>query len=411
MQRILRFLRGYVKIRIKGYSPERFLNLCSHHQIDIWGLQPCKNSYEMYVKLKDFRKIRPIVRKTRTKVVLVERFGMPFFLTRCQSRTWFLAGAVLCILLLMFYTSFIWDIHFEGNEKWTDEVLLQFLEQEKITPAMPKGKVDCADIVRKIRQKYDDIVWVSASIDGSRLKIQIKENEDTFQEVQKEEKPCDLIAEQDGVITKMVTRSGVPMVHVGDQVKKGDILVSGRIEVKNDSGEVVGYQYQKSDADVFADTQIEYSESMPLTWQDKVYDGRKRYKWYVRLFDWTISAGTVKSSFEHSELASSETQLKIGENFYLPVSFGFERAKSYDFQEKEYTQDEIREKLSLDFRRFCDELEEKGIQIRENSVKIHIGADSASASGSVYLNQRITLSLIHTPSPRDRQKSRMPSSA
>ena len=79
MQRILRFLRGYVKIRIKGYSPERFLNLCSHHQIDIWGLQPCKNSYEMYVKLKDFRKIRPIVRKTRTKVILVERFGMPFF--------------------------------------------------------------------------------------------------------------------------------------------------------------------------------------------------------------------------------------------------------------------------------------------------------------------------------------------
>ena len=128
MQRILRFLRGYVKIRIKGYSPERFLNLCSHHQIDIWGLQPCKNSYEMYVKLKDFRKIRPIVRKTRTKVILVERFGMPFFITRCRSRTWFLAGAVLCMLLLMFYTSFIWDIHFEGNEKWTDEVLLQFVE-------------------------------------------------------------------------------------------------------------------------------------------------------------------------------------------------------------------------------------------------------------------------------------------
>lgn len=25
------------------------------------------------------------------------------------------------MLLLMFYTSFIWDIHFEGNEKWTDE--------------------------------------------------------------------------------------------------------------------------------------------------------------------------------------------------------------------------------------------------------------------------------------------------
>lgn len=389
----IRYLRGYVKIRVEGYSPERFLNLCCFHHIFIWGLVPAGNAYEMYMSLSGFRKIRPFTRKTHTKAVILKRCGFPFFLKRYEKRKLFFISLLLCAALLKVYSLFIWDIHFEGNQKWTDETLSEFLDSKGVAPFMLKSSVSCADIVKDIRKEYNDIVWVSASIDGSRLKVQIKENEDTFKEetdVSQEEHPTDLVAETDGVITEIVTRSGVPQVHVGDTVKAGDILVSGRIEVKNDSGEVVGYQYQKSDADVFADTQIEYSDSMPLTWQDKVYDGRKRYKWYVRLFDWTISAGTVKSSFEHSELASSETQLKIGENFYLPVSFGFERAKSYDFQEKEYTQDEIREKLSLDFRRFCDELEEKGIQIRENSVKIHIGADSASASGSVYLNQRIT---------------------
>lgn len=389
----IRYLRGYVKIRVEGYSPERFLNLCCFHHIFIWELVPAGNAYEMYMSLSGFRKIRPFTRKTHTKAVILKRCGFPFFLKRYEKRKLFFISLLLCAALLKVYSLFIWDIHFEGNQKWPDETLSEFLDSKGVAPFMLKSRVSCADIVKDIRKEYNDIVWVSASIDGSRLKVQIKENEDTFKEetdVSQEEHPTDLVAETDGVITEIVTRSGVPQVHVGDTVKAGDILVSGRIEVKNDSGEVVGYQYQKSDADVFADTQIEYSESMPLTWQDKVYDGRKRYKWYVRLFDWTISAGTVKSSFEHSELASSETQLKIGENFYLPVSFGFERAKSYDFQEKEYTQDEIREKLSLDFRRFCDELEEKGIQIRENSVKIHIGADSASASGSVYLNQRIT---------------------
>lgn len=389
----IRYLRGYVKIRVEGYSPERFLNLCCFHHIFIWELVPAGNAYEMYMSLSGFRKIRPFTRKTHTKAVILKRCGFPFFLKRYEKRKLFFISLLLCAALLKVYSLFIWDIHFEGNQKWPDETLSEFLDSKGVAPFMLKSRVSCADIVKDIRKEYNDIVWVSASIDGSRLKVQIKENEDTFKEetdVSQEEHPTDLVAETDGVITEIVTRSGVPQVHVGDTVKAGDILVSGRIEVKNDSGEVVGYQYQKSDADVFADTQIEYSESMPLTWQDKVYDGRKRYKWYVRLFDWTISAGTVKSSFEHSELASSETQLKIGENFYLPVSFGFERAKSYDFQEKEYTQDEIREKLSLNFRRFCDELEEKGIQIRENSVKIHIGADSASASGSVYLNQRIT---------------------
>lgn len=389
MQRILRFLRGYVKIRIKGYSPERFLNLCSHHQIDIWGLQPCQNSYEMYVKLKDFRKIRPIVRKTRTKVVLVERFGMPFFITRCRSRTWFLTGAVLCMFLLMFYTSFIWDIHFEGNEKWTDEVLLQFLEQEKITPAMPKGKVDCADIVRKIRQKYDDIVWVSASIDGSRLKIQIKENEDTFQEVQKEEKPCDLIAEQDGVITKMVTRSGVPMVHVGDSVKQGDILVSGRIEVCNDAKEVVEYQYQQADADIQADTQTEYEDKISTYYEEKRYQDKKRVQFFVEYKNWEFHLGSVKNSFPKKEQYVMRRQVTLGENFHLPLFYGMKVAKSYEIKEKRYTNTEIQKKLSENFKQFSKEFEEKGIQIQENSVKIHIGEKSAVAKGTLYLNEDI----------------------
>ena len=80
IQRIIRHVQGYVKIRIKGYSPERFLNLCRYHKIYIWGLTPCDNAYEMYVSLRGFRRLRPLVRKTHTKVVLVKRYGLPFFI-------------------------------------------------------------------------------------------------------------------------------------------------------------------------------------------------------------------------------------------------------------------------------------------------------------------------------------------
>ena len=43
---------------------------------------------------------------------------------------------------------------------------------------MLRSRVDCPGIVKKIRKEYNDIVWVSASIDGSRLNIRIKENDD-----------------------------------------------------------------------------------------------------------------------------------------------------------------------------------------------------------------------------------------
>ena len=82
--------------------------------------------------------------------------------------------------------------------------------------------------------------------------------------------------------------------------------------------------------------------------------------------------------------------MKAGENFYLPVVYGTKTVKSYAFQEKNYTKKELQEALSANFQQFCGELEEKGIQITENSVKIHIDENSADASGTLYLNERIT---------------------
>ncbi|WP_333812912.1 sporulation protein YqfD [Muricomes intestini] len=400
-------MRGYVKIRVEGYSPERFLNLCRHHQIYIWGLTPCGNAYELYMSLKGFRKLRPIVRKTHTRVVLISRVGLPFFIYKYRKRKLFFLSFFLCMGLLYLYSSFIWDIHFEGNEKWTNETLLEFLETKNVAPHMPKSKVDCAQIVKDIRKEYDDIVWVSASIDGSRLNIQIKENEDTFREDGEDktvspakgvdaqsqedtEQPKDLIASKDGVITSIITRTGVPQVHEGDTVSKGDILVSGRVEVVNDSLEVVGYQYQKADADIFADTQMHYKDTISTKYKKKYYEKSKRYQYYVKIGSWFVDLGTLKNNYKEWDLRTNEHQLKLGENFYLPISYGSKVIKSYTPKEKTYTKEEIQKQLTENFEQFSKRLQEKGIQIKENSVKIHIGQNEASATGELFLNERIT---------------------
>ena len=391
IQSLFRYLKGYVKIRITGYSPERFLNMCCFHGIRIWELKSVGNAYEMYISLAGFRKLRPFARKTHMRIYVTQRNGFPFFVQSYRHRGALFAGILLSILLIWGYSLFIWDIHFEGNDKWTDEALTEFLKTKEVSPGMRKKKVDCPGIVKAIRKEYNDIVWVSASLDGSRLKIQIKENEDALpiiSSTQTDSLPADLIASTDGIITNLITRTGIPQVHIGDSVTKGTLLVSGRIDILDDSGEITGYQYTHADADIFADTQISYLDIISCYHNKKVYTKETKKSGFIQIGSVRLETWKPKIS-DTSEKLCIEHQLKLGENFSLPVFYGHETIKKYGFKKIKYTKKEMQTILSSRFRYFCKDLEEKGIQINEKNVKIYISAEKATASGTLYLNQQI----------------------
>ena len=234
---ILNNLAGYLRIRVEGYSPERFLNLCCYHGIFLWNLRPAKGAYEMNIRVRDFRRLRPMVRKSRAKVRITQKRGVPFFIHKYRGRKLFFTGSVIAICLIFLLSSFIWRIQIDGNLARTDEVLLSFLTEKGIACGMAKKNVDCDRIEKDIRMEYDDIIWEAEA-----------------------EAPMDIVAEADGIIQKIITRKGNPLVREGSEVKKGEILVSGSVEVKNDSDEVTGYQYRVSDADIIAQTTVAYTD-------------------------------------------------------------------------------------------------------------------------------------------------------
>ena len=85
-----------------------------------------------------------------------------------------------------------------------------------------------------------------------------------------------------------------------------------------------------------------------------------------------------------------EYQIQFGENFKLPIYYGYMKAKGYHFITQNYSREELKTKLNLNFEQFLQKLEEKGIQITGKSVNIHLYDVFASAEGTLYLNQTIT---------------------
>lgn len=388
---MIRYIKGYLLIRVEGYSPERFLNACSHRGIELWGLRSAGGAYEMYMTLKDFRKIKALSKKTGTKVRVRRRYGLPFFLHRYRRRKLFFAGAFLAVCLVYILTLFIWEIDIRGNLRRTDEALLSFLRSRDVYCGMTAGSVDCDQIADDLRGAYADLVWVSASVHGTRLVIQVKENEHLSAQTggkAQETEGTDLAATQDCTILSIVTRQGTPLVHEGDQVKKGDLLVNGRLDLKNDAGEVTGYRYCQAQADITGEYQISYEDTMEREFEIRSYQYERnnlvrQEELFLRAGDRIFSFGRLKNNYQEYDYYVEESQLTVGENFSLPLFWGRRTAVPCSVRRENYTDSQLQQLLSRRFEKACQDIEKKGLEIIENDVKIYTEQNAACARGTL----------------------------
>ena len=104
---VFRYMKGFLRIRISGFSPERFMNLCSNHGIVLWDIFPGQCYYEMNISLSDFYRLKAVLRKTKTRVHILSKKGFPFVLVRWKSRKIFLSGFLFCFCLLIYLSTFI----------------------------------------------------------------------------------------------------------------------------------------------------------------------------------------------------------------------------------------------------------------------------------------------------------------
>ena len=384
-----RLLGGYVRIRIQGYSPERFLNLCNFKGLDPWEIRCREGNYELNLTLKGFRQIRPLVRKAGVRLVILEKRGLPFFLYKHRRRKLWVLGFGSFFILLYVMSLFLWEIEFQGNVRYSDDTLARCLKGQEIACGIPKSRIDCEKLEHELRSAFPEITWVSAQLSGTRLLIRIRENEAVSQPVEDEGEPADLVAAKDGVITSMIVRSGRALVSIGDQVEKGQLLVEGALAITDDGGQEVRRELVRADADVVARTDCGYEQTLPLTHRIRFPTGKKRQGIFFRAggFSWTFllpSAGGREWDY-----VTQGGQIRLLGDFYLPLYYGVIEGLEMEEYEAFYSLSQV-ERLSEDYnRRFAENLREKGVQILENNDRIKRSAEGWTLTGQFTVLEEI----------------------
>lgn len=394
------YFTGYLVVEINGKSQERFINMCMHHKIKLWDLTSNYNKYQFKILRKDFKKLKPMLRKANIDIFILDRYGFPFFVFENRKRKMFLLGIFICSASLIFLSQLIWSIEISGNQLYTDEMITKFLNENKVEITMRSCDVDCDNIVALLRDEFTYITWASVHIDGCKIMITIKENEqidrkDFYGEVnnlvlesaalqiQENENGMDIVAQEDGIISSIITRSGTPLVSNGDIVEAGDILVSGCLEFYNDSAEIIGYEYVTADADIYLSTTYEYTDTIALTYEDKLYSDTFLEKEFIKIGSYYVVAYKMNPLNYLYDVTNIETSwLSDQQNFWY-LSIGKILYREYEIINTTYTDSEVQSILSTSFHVYCNQLIEKKVDIISNNVRIYIDEKNATAKGSI----------------------------
>ncbi|WOO36423.1 sporulation protein YqfD [Anaerocolumna sp. AGMB13020] len=384
----IRWLQGYLLVRLKGMSTERFINLCSNRFIFLWDLKVTDNEYEFKIRLKDYYKLKPFARKTGTLPYIRKRYGLPFIIHTYRKRSGYVAGFLLFAVMLYILSLFIWDINVSGGYTYTQEAMVKFLKNNEIYPGLQKKHINSQAIEDLIRHSYNDIGWVSAEIKGTRLIIKITETNMPAPAVTATEN-CHIVASKDCIISQIVTRTGDPLVGIGDVVKKGDIIVSGVVNIIGDNETLVRKEPVIADADVIGKTFYEYKDKFSLNYIDKIYTGSEKKSYSLSFFLKKINLYRPRIPYEKYDIIGNEFTLHLNDEFYLPVSLTANRYLAYNEEKKKYTEAEAKALAEIKLKRFIKKLEENNVIILENNVEIAVKGNVCTANGKLVVLESV----------------------
>lgn len=379
----IKYIRGYLQIEVYRGSLERFLNLCQLKGIVIWDIVRRGESLTCFIYLDDFKNIRQFIQKTHCLVHIKRKCGLPFCIERWKHRKAFFIGIFLAVFLFFFLSTYIWDIHIEGNLMYTDEMVIRFLEQEGIYQGMNKNSIDCDKVERRLKENYERMSWVSAYVSGTRLIIQIKENYGVLKVETKESKKADLVAGANGKIVSIVTRCGTPLVKKGETVQKGQVLVSGEIPIYNDNKEIDSYDYVRADADIRMQMQLDYKDCVEKIQNDRIYTGRNFNSYQVYLGDVAFKIKGINKKYEYYDLVKTKHQLKILGDFYLPVGIDILKTREYSPVKISLTKEQLKDKIEENMQNFLKNLEKNGLEVVEKDVRLYYDASVCTAKGKL----------------------------
>lgn len=342
---MIHWWQGYVVITIRGEKLERLINRMMYQRLAAWDMvRTSRDDAQLAITLKDFFRLRPLLKETGCRVRVKKKIGLPFIVRRMSRRISFSLGALSFCLLLYLLSMLIWTVEIEGVSLPENEVLFrEELAKMGVKPGKFKFLVDDPQVIQQnMIEALPDVTWVGFQFQGTKALLKVVEK--TNPEVAERLSPRNLIAKKKAVVYDLFVEQGEPKVKPNQYVRPGDILVSGVI------GSAETQQIVPAKGRVMGEVWYESNVSIPLIRTKNVYTGETKDEYYVHIGSIPIKVwGFKKAEFaqfdRHEELVKANIR-----NWTLPLAWNKVTLKATEEVETTLTEQEAAQ-LALEMSR------------------------------------------------------------
>lgn len=245
---------GYLRIRIISADIERVLTVLTGNGIELINIARIDYlTVEVTIFKHDFGGTKVILDKLNSSFAVIQQKGLLFSIRRAIKRPVLVLGFILFILLTQCLSERIFFIQIQGNDHVSTAEILNHAEQYGVKFGTKAADIRSEELKNVLMQRIPNLQWVGITTSGTVATIHVKERSVDAQKDTVTLQSYGICAARDGMITEMVIKRGTPLVSVGEQVREGDILVSGY----TDCG--IKIRFEIPDAEIFAYTTRENS--------------------------------------------------------------------------------------------------------------------------------------------------------
>lgn len=346
MGKLVNLLRGYVELEASGAFPERLLNLCAQEQTRFWHLQWLDDAAFVFrVYYQDLDRVRGLAERAMCTLTERSRGGGGVTAARLLRRWGFVAGLALCLLAATVLSQFIWVIEVTGNETVPTAAILSQLRRVGVRPGAYGPGILQREAANDALLGLPGLSYLAINVYGTRAEVIVRETDEP-PELLDESIPADVVAAADGIIEEIQPESGRAMFVDGDVVSKGEVLITGDMELyETGSQEPNGRMLVRAAGLVRARTWRTLEETVPLTAMVKDYTGEEVRRYALEFLGgrWEIFKNSSISDTRYDKITKTVPVTLFGVE--LPARTVTTTLRGYTLKEEPIDQEAARARL------------------------------------------------------------------